>query len=259
VRQKLAVGLLIVALVTAGATIWLLKWLGVSEKAFGFPSAVGQSLTYGIYQNDNKVGAITQTVAEWYPYLNQYLIMIEVSDSENVEVFVKKDGRVKGIYDYILLSQLGEPRRFRREMWSLSYTANSISITIVEDENGAVGEIDMPENFVCKWEDYYFRFGKEPLSPRYSKRFNFVAQIVENFPGPGVRGTVDVIFTSRTARVIKEERLMVPAGTFDCYVVEIAGGGAKEDLFIWVDKHARITVQWKSGRRAAKLENYSGF
>jgi hypothetical protein len=244
----------------AGTVILMLK---MRSPKFGFPSAVGQSLTYSIYENDNRASTLTQTVTDLF--LRMYVVEVKVSDSRSMRLYVKNDGRIKSLLDEIRLLQPGGMwTKSRLEWWCLRYTANIIFIhtTIISGENRSSDsyECSMPENFVCKWEDLYFRFGKEPLSLEYSKRFNFVDKVIENFPEPDIGGIItSVTFTSRTAKVIREEHLTVPAGGFDCYVVEISGEGVEEDLFIWVDKQLGITVQWRRGAQAAKLENYSGF
>lgn len=251
-RQKLVAGLLIAFLIAAGVVIWI--FIGAETPEVGFPSAVGQSLTYGIYENDNRVYAITQTVSRLE--LSRYNIDVTTPDFDYMDLSVRKrDGRIYSTYAQVRLDTTGR----KREQWCYTYSINTIMASyeevVIGSENRAFCECDMPEDFVSWWEDLYIRFGKEPLSLGYSKQFNFINQITKNF----AENSLDITFATRTAEVEREETLTVQAGTFDCYVVEITGGGVEENLSIWVDKQLRITVQWERDGQAAKLESYSGF
>jgi len=236
--------LLIVALALTGTTIWVFKSQEAPEKVFGFPSAVGQSLTYGIYENDNKIGVLTQTVIG-KTHLTEYFKVEIRTPEENTLIYVDGNGHLKDIRDRVMASG-------RMEMWQFDHRNGVIRVQI-GNEKWILGEFGMPENFIPEWEIYYSRFGREFLSSDYSKQFTTVGRvsIFENY--------LHVIYATWTASVVSEETVTTPAGIFSCRVVKVMERETGKNLFIWIDKQLRITVQWELGGYITKLENYSGF
>lgn len=253
--------LTVVAVTIVVAAVYFLIGGGPSE-AVGFPSAVDQSLTYGYYLNENKLGSFTLTVTEMVQFQGVECFEVEFSGLGETGGFIANRFLVDADHKLRYLARthtefsISENKTGTEER-TYNYGENTIHVKMTWDDGGTVeNEFGMPTNFSSVYQTIFF-WGTE-LHTGYSKQFNFIQWI--SYPDD----YMDVYLETATIEVIREESLTVPAGTFSCYVVKYSEPREEGDVTFWVDKEKPTLIQYELSPALStkvgkmQLENYSG-
>jgi len=265
VKQK-GVAIAVIAVLAVVASIVVLAAVyfligGGPSGAVGFPSAVGQSLTYGAYLNENKMGSFTLTVTERIQFQGVECFEVELFGQEEIwgalanRFFVDANHKLRYLARTHTEFSFFENKTGTEER-TYDYGGNKIRVKMTWDNGGIVeNEFDMPTNFSSLYQIIFF-WGTE-LYTGYSKQFNFIQWI--SYPN----NYTDVDLETATIEVIREESLTVPAGTFSCYVVEYSEPGEEGAATFWVDKEKPTLIQyelsppWSTTVQKMQLENCS--
>jgi hypothetical protein len=220
----------------------------ISNKAFGVGERLEFSVKYGAIAAGNAVMEIPETAI--IDSRNCYRIVSTANSNDFVSVFYKVRDSVQTYLDVPGLF----PRMFTKQLREGKYKNDKLTLFDQRHHLAITGKDSIPT----------FAFVQDPLSSLYYIRTQ------ELIPGK------DVMIDSHTdrknypikIRVLKRERIEVPAGKFDCIVIEpvMRSEGifkAKGNIKIWLtDDQYKMPVMMKSevyflGSINAQLSKYN--
>jgi len=238
-----------IGIVAAGVMAYFLLGAG-GEAAVPatFPSAVGQSMTYTFYV-DNQTYTRTYAVAQKTIFKGYSMYEVQYSSGENL-MYGLIDDNGKCWYQRLTLGTLTQETTY-------DYDAGEI---IMHDwETDAENTIDMPTDFFSRYELHFFS-GTWWKNQNLSVGDTLALTSVWWVPG---YGDLIVISAPVELSILGEETIAVQAGNFDTYAAEFKNKETGETIYaLWIEKEHELTIRLEqySGTTTivAELENYGG-
>lgn len=213
-----------------------------------FPSSVGSSVTYGIYDGENQVGYRIFEVTEKQDFKGEEMFKVKVkSNGEYAKAYWLIDDNGRCLYHRYLNSPNIE---ITSDYENMEFYAHVIGTDI---EN----TVEIPsdaEAVVTSWRELLFSgawWRNRNLSLGKETTMMFVRASRES------EDQIKIDWGNNSLKVEENDFHKVPAGNFPAYGVLGNGGVTK----IWISKNRDLLLEYEqvSKKYVYKLDNFSGF